>query len=142
MAINAIESPKLCITRNQLVNNILNYLKLPRNWRKRWKITKIHWKWQKIAESQPKPAIQTLKIYANWNPLVDATLSPILKSRSAVLASLKVADRDFLMVFSNIIRSLKKLENGRFCTTKFGPWIRSLIFCFEPIMFARPRGAF
>ena len=142
MAINAIESPKLCITRNQLVNNILNYLKLPRNWRKRWKITKIHWKWQKIAESQPKPVIQTLKIYANWNLLVDATLSPILKSRSAMLASLKVADQNFLIGFSNILRSLKKLENGWFCTAKFGPWIRSLIFCFEPIIFARPRGTF
>ena len=34
MAINAIESPKLCITRNQLVNNTLDYLKLPRKWTK------------------------------------------------------------------------------------------------------------
>ena len=133
MAINAIESPKLCITRNQLVNDILNYLKLPRRWTKTLKNNQ---------NSQPKPVIHTLNIYANWNPLVDATLSPILKSRSAVLASLKVADRDFLMVFSNVIRSLKKLENGRFCTAKFGQWIISLIFCFEPIIFARPRGAF
>ena len=60
-----------------------------------------------MAESRPKPIIQKLKIYVNWNPLIDATLSPILKSRSAVLGSLKVADRDFLMGFCNIIRSLK-----------------------------------
>ena len=105
MAINVIESPQICTSRTPLVNDILRPIKMisnyPGNGRKHWKITKINWKWPKIAESRPKPVIQTLKIYVNWSPLVDAKGVDNHRLRNLTFYEQSNGDSDFVSLTLN-----------------------------------------